>query len=309
MKKTGLLTRFRKAGYRRSEVAYGYLFIAPFYLLFLVFQLYPMLWSLVLSFYEWNGIGPQTFVGLRNYAAVLRDPMFWDAMVNTFWYLAVNLIFILPLSVLLGQLLCAKGLRGRRAHKTVQMLPYITSTAAAGIIFGMLFDVNIGVVNEMLQTLGLPAIPWLTSIEWSKVPVMILSIWRNTPWYMLIVMSAMLGVDANLYEAARIDGANAFQRMIYITLPAIRPTLFFNLINLTIDSARIFTEPYILTSGGPGTSSLSVVQYLYESGFTSFQLGYASAIGYALTLVLLAVSILYFIELRRQSKEDQHGPN
>ena len=126
---------------------------------------------------------------------------------------------------------------------------------------------------------------------------------------MLIVMSAMLGVDANLYEAARIDGANAFQRMIYITLPAIRPTLFFNLINLTIDSARIFTEPYILTSGGPGTSSLSVVQYLYESGFTSFQLGYASAIGYALTLVLLAVSILYFIELRRQSKEDQHGPN
>ena len=309
MKKPGFLARFRSAGYRRSEVVYGYLFIAPFYLLFLVFQLYPMLWSLVLSFYEWNGIGPQTFVGLQNYAAVLRDPMFFDAMVNTFWYLAVNLVFILPLSVLLGQLLCAKGLRGCRAHKTIQMLPYITSTAAAGIIFGMLFDVNIGVVNDMLQALGLPAIPWLTSIEWSKVPVMVLSIWRNTPWYMLIVMSAMLGVDANLYEAARIDGANAFQRMVYITLPAVRPTLFFNLINLTIDSARIFTEPYILTSGGPGTSSLSVVQYLYESGFTSFQLGYASAIGYVLTLVLLAVSILYFMELRRQNKEDQHGPN
>lgn len=309
MKRITLAERFRKAGYRKGEVLYGYLFVAPFYLLFLVFQLYPMIWSLVLSFYQWNGISPQTFVGLQNYASVLRDPMFWAALTNTFWYLAVNLLFILPLSVLLGQLLCAKTLRGRKAHKTLQMLPYITSTAAAGIIFGMLFDVNIGVVNSMLKAIGLPAVAWLTSIEWSKVPVMVLSVWRNTPWYTLIVMSAMLGVDDNLHEAARIDGANALQRLIFITLPAIRPTLFFNLINLTIDSARIFTEPYILTSGGPGTSSLSVVQYLYESGFTSFQLGYASAIGYVLMLVLLAVSVVYFIELRRQSKEDQHGPS
>ncbi len=288
---------------RTGKLVYPYLFIAPFYLLFLVFQLYPMVWSLVLSFYKWNGIGPQTFVGLQNYQRILSDQMFWQSMTNTLWYLAANLIFILPLSVLLGQLLCTKAVRLRKLHKTIQVLPYITSTAAAGLIFSMLFDTNIGVVNSMLSSLGIGAQPWLTSIELSKVPVMILSIWRNTPWYMLIVMSAILSVDANLHEAAVMDGANAFQRMIHITLPSIRSVLLFSLINLTIDSARIFTEPYILTKGGPGASSLSVVQYLYTTAFDSFQLGYASTIGYMLTLVLLVVSVGYFISLRRQSEE------
>ena len=288
---------------RRRNLAYPYLFIAPFYLLFLIFQLYPMIWSLVLSFYKWNGISPQTFVGLKNYQRVLTDQMFWESMTNTLWYLAANLIFILPLSVLLGQLLCTKAVRARKLHKTIQILPYITSTAAAGLIFSMLFDANIGVVNGMLGALGIDALPWLTSVELSKIPVMILSIWRNTPWYMLIVMSAILGVDANLHEAAVMDGANALQRMVRITLPSIRSVLLFSLINLTIDSARIFTEPYILTKGGPGASSLSVVQYLYTTAFDSFQLGYASTIGYMLTLVLLVVSIGYFISLRRQSEE------
>lgn len=301
--KTTVPRRRIAPGYRRGEILYGYLFIAPFYLLFLVFQLYPMIWSFVLSFYEWNGISPQTFVGLQNYQAVLRDGMFRQAMLNTLVYLAANLLCIMPLSVLLGQMLCSRGLRGRKLHKTVQVLPYITSTAAAGILFSMLFDTNIGVVNNALRALGLDPVPWLTSMEWSKVPVIVLSVWRNTPWYMLIVMSAMLGVDATLYEAARIDGANALQRMVRITLPTIRPVLFFNFINLTIESARIFTEPYVLTGGGPGSSSLSIVQYLYTSGFSSFQLGYASTIGYMLTLALLAVSVLYFISLRRQSKE------
>lgn len=302
MKRTKAPKRPR-GSYRRGEVFYAYLFIAPFYLLFLVFQLYPMIWSFVLSFYKWNGISPKTFVGLQNYKSILQDAMFWDSMLNTLWYLLANLVFILPLAVLLGQLLCSKALRVRKLHKTIQVLPYITSTAAAGLIFSMLFDQNIGVVNGLLAKLGLDAVPWLTSVEWSKVPVMLLSIWRNTPWYMLIVMSAMLGVDAHLHEAARIDGANAFQRMVKITLPTISPVLFFSLINLTIDSARIFTEPYILTQGGPGSSSLSVVQYLYTTAFDTFQLGYASTIGYMLTFVLLVVSVFYFISLRRQSEE------
>ena len=292
-----------KASYRKGEIFYAYLFISPFFLLFLVFQLYPMLWSFVLSFYKWNGISPKTFVGLQNYAAILKDGMFWDAMLNTLWYLLANLLFILPCAVLLGQLLCSKALRGRKLHKTIQVLPYITSTAAAGLIFSMLFDANIGVINGLLAKLGIAPVAWLTSVEWSKLPVMLLSIWRNTPWYMLIVMSAMLGVDVHLHEAARIDGANAFHRLARITLPTIAPVLFFSLINLTIDSARIFTEPYILTKGGPGSSSLSVVQYLYTTGFDSFQLGYASTIGYLLTFVMLIVSVFYFISLRRQSEE------
>lgn len=112
-----------RAHYRKNEVFYGYLFIAPFYLLFLIFQLYPMLWSFVLSFYKWNGISPKTFVGLANYKAVLSDQMFWDSMRNTFWYLAANLLFILPLALLLGQLLCSRSVRARKLHKTILVLP------------------------------------------------------------------------------------------------------------------------------------------------------------------------------------------
>lgn len=288
--------------YSRNELLYGYLFIAPFYILFIVFQLYPMLWSFVLSFHEWDGLGEAVFTGWENYNTVLSDAVFRTSVRNTVLYLGANLLFIIPLAVLIGQMLCSPNMVCRRIFKTVVMLPYITSTVAAGLIFSMLFNTRMGVINNVLQVLGIPAVPWLNSMEWSKVPVILLSLWRNTPWYILIIMSAMLGVDSQLYESARMDGANAFQRLIHITIPMVSPVIFFTMINLTIDSARTFTEPYILTGGGPGSSSISVVQYLYETAFTHFKLGYASTIGYMLTFILIIVSVLYFRVLRHQSE-------
>lgn len=297
MKKPGKTRKFS-----RNEMIYGYLFIAPFYLLFMVFQLYPMLWSFVLSFSEWDGLGEAVFTGWENYKDVLLDDLFHISVRNTALYLAANLFFILPLAVLIGQMLCSPNMIFRRLFKTVVMLPYITSTVAAGLIFSMLFNTRMGVINNVLQAWGIPAVPWLNSLEWSKVPVILLSLWRNTPWYILIIMSAMLGVDTQLYESARMDGANSLKRLIHITIPMVSPVLFFAMINLTIDSARTFTEPYILTGGGPGSSSMSVVQYLYETAFTHFKLGYASTIGYMLTFILVIVSVLYFRVLRRQSE-------
>ena len=231
----------------------------------------------------------------------MGDQQFWTTMENTSWYVLANVLITLPISVLLGMLLCSRGLKCGRAYKTILVLPYVTSTVAAGIIFSMLFSTHFGVINGILAQLGIAPVGWLNTMKWSKVPVIILSVWRNTPWYMLIVMSALLGVDMNLYEAARIDGANALQRMFFITLPCIMPVLMFCLMNLTIDSVRIFTEPYILTSGGPGASSMSVIQYLYTSAFDTFKMGYASAMGYILTLFLVFVSVFYFKTLRRQS--------
>ncbi len=240
-------------------------------------------------------------MGLDNYRMLLNDGQFWTAMYNTLWYTVANILFTLPISVLLGVLLVSPMMRGGRIFKTVLVLPYVTSTVAAGIIFSMLFSSRIGVINGMLKSLGLSPVAWLSAMEWSKYPVALLSIWRNTPWYMLIIMSALLGVDAHLYEAARIDGANAWQRLIKITLPCIMPVLMFSLINLTIDSVRIFTEPYVLTAGGPGASSMSVIQYLYINAFETFKLGYASAVGYVLTFFLVIVSVFYFKSLRQQS--------
>ena len=280
---------------------HAYLFISPFFLLFVIFQLYPLIWSFVLGFYKWNGLTQKVFVGLDNYRMLLNDGQFWTAMYNTLWYTVANILFTLPISVLLGVLLVSPMMRGGRIFKTVLVLPYVTSTVAAGIIFSMLFSSRIGVINGMLKSLGLSPVAWLSAMEWSKYPVALLSIWRNTPWYMLIIMSALLGVDAHLYEAARIDGANAWQRLIKITLPCIMPVLMFSVINLTIDSVRIFTEPYVLTAGGPGASSMSVIQYLYINAFETFKLGYASAVGYVLTFFLVIVSVFYFKSLRQQS--------
>ena len=291
----------RSHSVRQNEILHAYLFISPFFLLFIIFQLYPLIWSFVLGFYKWNGLTNKVFVGLSNYRQLMGDQQFWTTMENTLWYVLANILITLPISVLLGMLLCSRGLKCGRAYKTILVLPYVTSTVAAGIIFSMLFSTHFGVINGILAQLGIAPVGWLNTMKWSKVPVIILSVWRNTPWYMLIVMSALLGVDMNLYEAARIDGANALQRMFFITLPCIMPVLMFCLMNLTIDSVRIFTEPYILTSGGPGASSMSVIQYLYTSAFDTFKMGYASAMGYILTLFLVFVSVFYFKTLRRQS--------
>ena len=205
----------RSHSVRKNEILHAYLFISPFFLLFIIFQLYPLIWSFVLGFYKWNGLTNKVFVGLSNYRQLMGDQQFWTTMENTLWYVLANILITLPISVLLGMLLCSRGLKCGRAYKTILVLPYVTSTVAAGIIFSMLFSTHFGVINGILARFGIAPVGWLNTMKWSKVPVVILSVWRNTPWYMLIVMSALLGVDMNLYEAARIDGANALQRMFF----------------------------------------------------------------------------------------------
>lgn len=291
----------KKYSNRSRELLNAYVFISPFFILFAIFQLYPLIWSFVLSFYSWNGLTAKNFIGFENYIRIFDDEMFRQALINSLFYTISNVLFVILLAFIQGQILVSSQLIFRKLTKTILVLPYVTASVAAGIIFSMLFDARIGVINGMLRKIGIQPIPWLISMKYSKIPVTILSIWRNTPWYMLILMSAFLSIDVQLYEAARIDGANIFQQSTKITLPLIYPVLFFCLINITIDSARLFTEPYVLTNGGPGSSSLSIVQYLYMNAFTMFKLGYASTIGYVLTFILVLVSVAYFRNLKKQS--------
>ena len=282
------------------KMRHAYAFIAPFYLLFLVFGAFPLVWSFILTFNEWDGLRPMKAVGLRNYALLLRDQRFLDAIGNTAVYWAANVVFILALSLLMASLLNDRRLGGRHAYRLVLFLPNVTATVAVGLVFRMVFDYNSGLINGILEALRLPVLPWLNSTGLSKVPVMVLSIWRDTPWYMLIMISGLQTISPELYQAATVDGAGRLQKLLHVTLPGLSPVLFFCFIALTIDSFRIFTEPYILTGGGPGSSSLSIVQYLYESGFTAFKLGYASSIAYVLTLILLAVSAAQVIAFRNR---------
>ena len=283
-----------------NRYKWPYLFILPFFLLFLVFQLVPVIYTVVISFTEWNGIGTPRAVGGNNYALLLRDNMFWDATLNTFIYWVVSIALVLAMGLMMANLLTYRSLRLRKAFSTLTFLPNICAVISMAIIFKLFFDTNVGLLNAILESLGINRQEWLTGTSLSKVPVIVLYAWRNPPWYTMILISGMLAIPGEHYEAATVDGANVLQQFFRITLPSLSNILFFCMISLTSDSWRLFNESYMLK--GPGTSNISLFQYMYESGFTIFKMGYASAIGVILTVILLITSIIQFIIRKRQGE-------
>lgn len=277
-----------------------YLFILPFFILFLVFQLIPTVWTFYISLTNWRGIGEPEFCGFSNYQKLMLDNMFWDALKNTVVYWLTGLVLILVLAVLIANLLNSELLRGRAFFKTVTFLPNICAAIAMGLIFRMLFDENTGLINEALQAAGGTKIPWMTSTEYSKLPVIILNVWRNTPWFTMIVLSGLLNISKDYYEAATMDGAGRLKQFWYITMPSLKNILFFCSITLTVDSWKIFNESYILP--GPGTSNTSLFQYMYESGFNIFNMGFASAIGVILIIILAVLSMVQMVARRQQGE-------
>lgn len=277
-----------------------YLFILPFFILFLVFQLIPTVWTFYISLTNWRGIGDPEFCGFDNYRKLMLDNMFWDALKNTVVYWLTGLVLILVFAVLIANLLNSELLRGRVFFKTVTFLPNICAAIAMGLIFRMLFDENTGLINEALQTLGGARIPWMTSTKYSKLPVIILNVWRNTPWFTMIILSGLLNISRDYYEAATVDGAGRWKQFWYITMPSLRNILFFCSITLTVDSWKIFNESYILP--GPGTSNTSLFQYMYESGFNIFNMGFASAIGVILIIILAVLSMVQMMARRQQGE-------
>ena len=205
---------------------YPYLFIMPFFILFLVFQLVPNLWTVYISLTEWNGIGEPRFTGAQNYSMLFKDYMFWDALKNTVIYWITGVILILALGLLISGLLNYNRLRGKAFFKSATYLPNICAVIAMGIIFSMLFEKNTGLINEVIFAMGANKVDWLTGTRFSKIPVIALNVWRNTPWFTMILLSGLLNISPEYYEAAKVDGANAFQRFFKITLPSLSNVMF-----------------------------------------------------------------------------------
>lgn len=277
-----------------------YLFILPFFVLFLVFQLIPIIWTVYISFTQWRGIGDPQFIGWANYQKILIDNMFWDALKNTVVYWISGLVLILIFALLIASILNSELLKGRVFFKTVTFLPNVCAAIAMGLIFRLFFDENAGLINEALEAFGLSRVPWLTSTQFSKIPVIILNVWRNTPWFTMIILSGLLNIPHDYYEAATMDGAGKWKQFCYITLPSLGNILFFCSVTLTVDSWKLFNESYILP--GPGTSNTSLFQYMYESGFNTFNMGYASSIGVVLIVILAVISVIQLAVRRRQGE-------
>jgi cellobiose transport system permease protein len=270
----------------------AYLFIAPFYVAFLIFGLGPILFSFYLSLVDWSGFDQMRFVGLHNFQLLFSDDLFWAALGNTISLWLGHIFIMLALALVLALLLNAPWLKLRGVFRAVVYLPNVGATAAVALVFAMIFDTNYGVLNRLLSLVGLPAVNWLGSADWSKPSIVILNVWNITGWFMLILLAGLQTVDPALYEAAAIDGANGFRKLLHVTLPGLRKILFFCFIIETIGSLQIFTEPLVLTQGGPDNSSLSLALYLYQSGITNLRLGYAAAISLVLFVLTVAFSLV-----------------
>ena len=206
---------------------YPYLFILPFFVLFFIFQLVPLLWTIAISFTEWNGIGMPKNVGAANYRMLAGDKMFWNSFFNTCIYWITALVFILAFAMVLALIVNSLSQKTKSVFSTIVFLPNVCAAIAMGLIFRLLFDDTVGLINEiLLLCTGNPQL-WLTSTRLSKVPVIVLNVWRNTPWFMLILYSGLLAINRDYYDAAKVDGAGFLRQFIYITLPELRNIIFF----------------------------------------------------------------------------------
>ena len=277
-----------------------YLFICPFFILFILFQLIPVIWTGYISFTEWNGLKSPKWVGLKNYKIMFQDYMFWDAFMNNVFYWIFSVILILFFALMIATMFNSEKLKFKRTFQTISFLPYVCASVAMGLIFMMLFDENAGLINEVLVAIGGKRIPWLTTGDYAKIPVLILFVWRTIPWFTIIIYSGLLNISKEYYEAATVDGATPFQQFRCITIPLLKNILFFCSLTITVDIWKMFNESYTLK--GPGSSNCTLFQQVYEYGFKTFKLGYASSLSVVLILVLLIISMLQY-KLRKS--EDQ----
>jgi lactose/L-arabinose transport system permease protein len=281
MTKRGLAHRIRRS-------AHAYLFIAPFFLIFAVFGLYPIAYSFILSFFNWNANEPWIFVALTNYRNLLfNDTVFWTSLWNVAYIFLINVPAMILASVVIAVVLNSPYQRFKDFFRITYLIPYVTSVLSIAIVFFVVFDDSRGLVNLLLGQVGLKPVHWLTAKRMSKISIDILVTWKWLGYNMIIALAGLQSIDTQVYDASRIDGAGTVRTFFSITLPLLRPVIGFQLIMATIGTLTMFTEPYILTDGGPGYSSLTLVLYLYRSAFKFFKLGYGSAIAFLTFIVIL----------------------
>jgi multiple sugar transport system permease protein len=268
-----------------------YLFISPFYVLFVLFMVVPIVASIYLSLTSWVGLGAPEFIGLRNYTNLLTDSSFHKALVNTLLYVAVAVIVIVPVSLLLATALNAKGLRARDAFRVTYFVPMVVSPIIVALIFSLVFDQNYGLANAALRAVfGIGGVDWLGDPSIAKVAISLVMLWRWAGYLTIFFLAGLQNVPKELYEAAALDGAGWWRSFTSVTLPALKPVTAFVTVTSFISAAQIFDEPFLLTRGGPSDQTLSVAMFIYRAAFERQQFGYASAAGVVLFLVVFLAS-------------------
>ena len=278
---------------RESLVAYS--FIAPNFIGFCVFTLIPMIFAIGLAFCDWDGVHAVQFIGLQNFIDLLDDDTFKASFVNTIVYpvgtVPLTLVCSLGLAVLLNQ-----KVKFRNFFRTVSFFPYVASLVAVAAVWNMIFSPSMGPVNQVLASLGVENLPrWAAGKDTAMITVILFSVWKNMGYYMVIYLAGLQGTNLELNEAAELDGANKWQIFWHVILPQLRPTTFFVIIMLTISSFKVYDQMYMITQGGPGNATMTLVYDIYNVAFVNTpRYGYASAISMVLFVLVLIVTIVQF---------------
>ena len=272
-----------------NETGWAVLMLLPNLVGFLLFMLGPMIAAFVLSLMDYDLLRPPRFIGFANYREMLTDPILHVVMRNT----VVYTLIVVPCGMVLSMLLAVlvdKKIMGIRFYRAVYFLPTITSMVAVAVVWQWIYNPEFGLLNYILSFVGAAPRQWLSSSSTSLVSIAIVAVWQSLGFNMVLFLAGLQGIETQYYEASNLDGASAFQQLIYITIPMLRPTTMFVFIMSIIGSFQVFASVHLMTGGGPGRSSSVIVHYLYQNAFVFFRMGYASAIAYLLFFIILIVT-------------------
>jgi multiple sugar transport system permease protein len=286
----GATARRRPRGLRATEERDFLIMLIPEFLGLLLLLVGPLLAVVGISLLQWDGLTAAHFIGLNNYSSLVHDSLFWQSLYNTVYYTVLTVL--LGTVVAFGvALLWNQPVRGITIYRTLYYLPVIVPAVAGSLVWGALLNPSFGLINYLLNALGLPGPTWLQDPSWAKPAIVLLGLWTvgNAA---VIYLAGLKSIPAVLYEAARVDGAGPARQLFAITIPLMAPTLMFNVIMGMVASFQVFTPAYVLTGGGPVNSTLFYILYLYQTAFQNFHIGYASAMAVVLLAITFALSVL-----------------
>lgn len=283
---------------RRDGTLMALVFVVPYIILFFAFRIGPAIAGFALSFLKYRLSGKMEFLGLENYTRLFGDSLFWNALKVTAVYTVISVPLVVVVSLAMAQL-SARSIRGIKVYRALYFLPVVTSLVTSGVIWQWLYSEN-GPLNWMFSLIGVGPVPWLSSETMVLPSLAMLSVWSRFGYDMLILLAGLLAIPKEYTEAAMIDGASAWQRFWNVTLPQLKPALFFVVVLELINSFQVFDVIYVMTGGGPVRSSYSLVFMIYDQGFHYFDFGYASAVG----VVLFAITLVVTLVQRRLFRED-----
>ena len=282
-----------------SEYKYGILFALPWIIGLIIFYAIPLFSSIYFSFTTYSILQPGEFIGLQNYKDLFHDPLFWKSVYNTIYFT----VFFVPLSIIFGVALAMMlnmKVKGMAVYRTIFFLPTLVPHVALAVLWMWLLNPGFGLVNGLLNTIGIEGPAWLGSETWSKPSLILMSLW-GIGQAVVIYLAGLGDIPDDYYDAADVDGANWFQKTFHITLPLLTPVIFFNLVMGIIGAFQQFTLPYTLTQGQgtPANSLTFYVMYLYDNGFKFFKMGYASAMAWIFFIIIMALTAVVFITSKR----------